>query len=149
MEHQGCPVSTRLDLDRGKLVILERVEFATNADVILPHSFPILQEVAVILTANPELKRLLIEGHTDSDGAEAYNLDLSQRRVRSVKRWLVEIAKIDPARLEARGCGESLPIADNATIEGRQENRRVEFPILDPAPLVPDERNTTRCSAVE
>jgi outer membrane protein OmpA-like peptidoglycan-associated protein len=148
-EHHGCPVNTRIDVELGKLVVLKRVEFATNADIILPSSFPILQEVAVILTANPEIKQLLIEGHTDSDGAEAYNLDLSKRRVRSVKKWLVEIANIDPARLEARGCGESLPIADNATVEGRQENRRVEFPILDPAPLVADERNTTRCSAVE
>jgi outer membrane protein OmpA-like peptidoglycan-associated protein len=148
-EHQGCPVNTRLDKELGKLVILERVEFATDADTILPRSFPILQEVAVILTAYPDIKRLLIEGHTDSEGAAAYNLDLSKRRVHSVKQWLVEIANIDAARLEARGCGESLPIADNATADGRQENRRVEFPILDPAPLVNDERDTTRCSTVE
>jgi outer membrane protein OmpA-like peptidoglycan-associated protein len=144
-ENKGCPVAVRFDDKSGKLLILQKVEFATNADVILSRSFPLLQEVAATIAANPQLKRLRVEGHTDSDGPDAYNLDLSQRRVKSVIKWLVEKASIDPARLEGYGCGEIMPIASNATVTGKQENRRVEFFIVDPAPTPADPRDMSKC----
>ena len=67
-----------------------------------------------------------IEGHTDSIGSEAYNQALSERRAAGVRDWLVEHARIDPARLTARGWGRRHPVASNATPPGRQRNRRVE-----------------------
>ncbi len=66
----------------------------------------------------------LIEGHTDSVGSEAYNLALSDRRAKSVFDYLTSRG-VDPARLSSVGKGESMPIADNSTAEGRQQNRRV------------------------
>jgi outer membrane protein OmpA-like peptidoglycan-associated protein len=132
-EDRGCPRSVRLDTETGQIFILQRVEFATNRDVILDRSFPVLEEVRAVLAANPQLVRVRIEGHTDDRGRDAANLDLSRRRAASVTRWLVEHG-IEPARLEAWGCGEVHPMEDNASADGRQANRRVEFHIVDPAP---------------
>ena len=132
-EDHGCPRAVRLDIETGRIFILQRVEFATNRDVILDRSFPILEEVRAVLAANPQLVRVRIEGHTDDRGRDPANLDLSRRRAASVTRWLVEHG-IAAARIEAWGCGEVLPIETNRTDEGRQANRRVEFHIVDPAP---------------
>src|SRR5205085_9258016 len=99
-ENKGCPVAVRIDNQSGRILILKKVEFATNQDVILKRSYPLLEEVAATIAANPQLKRLRVEGHTDSDGPDAYNMDLSRRRVKSVMKWLVDIAKIDAGRLE-------------------------------------------------
>ena len=67
-----------------------------------------------------------IEGHTDSLGTEAYNLELSRRRARTVVDYLTANFGVDPSRLFLEGYGERRPIADNATSEGRQRNRRVQ-----------------------
>jgi outer membrane protein OmpA-like peptidoglycan-associated protein len=144
-DNKGCPVTVRIDNQAGRILILKRVEFATDKDVILQRSFPILEEVAATLAANPQLKRVRIEGHTDTDGPDAYNLDLSRRRAKSVVKWLVDVAKVDAGRLEGFGCGETLPIASNQTVAGKQENRRVEFLIVDPAPPAADARDLSRC----
>lgn len=74
-------------------------------------------------------KRIEIEGHTDSVGPAAYNLDLSQRRANSVKKYLIEKHKIADGKLTTVGLGESQPIADNGNFQGRQKNRRVEFKV--------------------
>ena len=74
--------------------------------------------------------RVRIEGHTDSKGGVAHNTDLSDRRAKAVRRWLVERGGIDGARLEAVGRGPARPIDSNETKEGRARNRRVEFIIL-------------------
>jgi MYXO-CTERM domain-containing protein len=132
-EDHGCPQSVRLDTETGQIIILQRVEFATNRDVILERSFPILQEVYAVLQANPQLTRIRIEGHTDDRGRDDRNLDLSRRRAASVMRWLVEHG-VDAGRLAGAGCGELHPIDTNATTDGRQANRRVEFHIVEPAP---------------
>ncbi|MBX7190845.1 MAG: OmpA family protein [Sandaracinaceae bacterium] len=132
-EDHGCPRSVRLDTETGQIFILQRVEFATNRDVILDRSFPILEEVRAVIEVNPQLRRLRVEGHTDDRGRDSANLDLSRRRAASVTRWLVEHG-VDQARLEAWGCGEVHPMEDNGTADGRQANRRVEFHIIDPAP---------------
>ena len=132
-ENNGCPRTIRLDTDTGTIVILQMVEFATNRDVILDRSFPILEEVRAVLAANPQLSRVRIEGHTDDRGRDAANLDLSRRRAASVMRWLAEHG-IAAERFEAWGCGELHPAETNTTADGRQRNRRVEFHILVPAP---------------
>ena len=77
------------------------------------------------------LREVRIEGHTDDRGRDDRNLDLSVRRARSVRRWLIEHG-IEASRLEAWGCGEQHPVEPNTTADGRQANRRVEFQILDP-----------------
>jgi outer membrane protein OmpA-like peptidoglycan-associated protein len=132
-EDNGCPRAVRLDTETGQIFILQLVEFATNRDVILERSFPILEEVRAVIQANPQLTRLRVEGHTDDRGRDAANMDLSRRRAASVMRWLVEHG-VDAGRLEAWGCGELHPAETNQTADGRQRNRRVEFHILSPAP---------------
>ncbi len=132
-EDNGCPQAVRVDRESGTIFILQRVEFATNRDVILERSFPILEEVRGVLNANPTLRRIRIEGHTDNRGVDARNLELSRRRAASVMRWLVEHG-IQATRVEGWGCGELHPRETNDTDAGRQANRRVEFFIADPAP---------------
>jgi OOP family OmpA-OmpF porin len=73
-----------------------------------------------------EQRRISVTGHTDSVGSDAYNLKLSQRRAQTVREFMVEQG-VDPSIIEARGLGESQPVASNATPEGRQQNRRVEI----------------------
>jgi len=132
-EDEGCPRAVRVDRETGTIYILQRVEFATNRDRILDRSFPVLEEVRAVLAANPEIIRVRIEGHTDDRGRDDRNLDLSRRRADSVLRWLVEHG-IDGNRLEGWGCGELHAAETNATPDGRQANRRVEFHIIEPAP---------------
>jgi outer membrane protein OmpA-like peptidoglycan-associated protein len=73
---------------------------------------------------------IAIKGHTDSKGSDAYNKRLSERRAEAVKEYLIKEAGVDPARITARGLGESKPVASNDTEEGRAKNRRVEILIL-------------------
>lgn len=97
--------------------------FDVDSDRIRPESTPTLQELTSTLERNAELS-VLIEGHTDSDGDETYNQELSQRRAEAVVSYLAGQG-IDASRLSARGAGEGEPVADNATSTGRQQNRRV------------------------
>ena len=102
------------------------IEFDTGSDRIRSTSRAALDEIGEMLQAHPNLS-LVVEGHTDDQGAEASNLDLSERRAASVRAYLIENYGVDAGRLEARGFGESRPVADNDTPEGRQSNRRVEL----------------------
>jgi outer membrane protein OmpA-like peptidoglycan-associated protein len=77
----------------------------------------------------PKFKRLVIEGHTCSVGSLQYNMDLSRRRALTIKKWLVEKYKLNPATIEAVGVGPQRAIGDNGNYQGRQLNRRVEFKI--------------------
>jgi outer membrane protein OmpA-like peptidoglycan-associated protein len=81
--------------------------------------------VAKMMIDHPELN-FSIEGHTDSDGADDYNLQLSQKRAASVKDALSGLG-IDGSRMETKGLGESIPVSDNTSPEGKANNRRVEF----------------------
>jgi OmpA-OmpF porin, OOP family len=112
----------------GRIEIFQQIKFGTDRDVIQPVSLPVLEEVARILADHPEIARMRIEGYTDSRGSAVHNTDLSDRRAKAVRRWLVEKG-IAPGRLEAKGYGPARPVADNATEVGRAANRRVEFRI--------------------
>ncbi|MFY2559570.1 outer membrane exchange protein TraB [Corallococcus terminator] len=125
----GCPLARR---DGNKIVILEQVNFATDQDVILSESFPILEEVARVMNENPEMDRVLVEGHTDARASDAYNLELSRRRASSVMRFLVQ-SGVAAERVCSQGFGRSRPLSDNATEEGMALNRRVEFTIQPPS----------------
>jgi OOP family OmpA-OmpF porin len=130
----GCPGLVRIE--RGLIVILSPVFFATNKDVILPRSFPVLQAVVNAINAQPLIKRVSIEGHTDNRGTPGHNRDLSERRAKSVMRWLVTHG-VAAKRVESHGYGMDRPIATNKTAIGRAQNRRVEFHITDPLPPPP------------
>jgi len=108
--------------------VLYGIHFDVNADLPLPESKGALDELAQALKDDPAV-RVLIEGHTDSTNTDAYNLDLSQRRAKSVVDALTK-AGIDGGRLEAKGFGRTKPVADNATAQGRALNRRVEVSVL-------------------
>ena len=107
-------------------VSTQGILFDTGSDVIRPESTPTLKEIGQMLTEHPEL-RLRVEGHTDNVGADEANQALSQRRAEAVKTLLAASYGVDAARIEAQGLGPSKPAADNATPEGRQQNRRVEL----------------------
>jgi outer membrane protein OmpA-like peptidoglycan-associated protein len=110
--------------------VLQQVHFATGSTTILPDSFPMLQEIANLLKANPSIKRMSIEGHTDDRGDNGMNQRLSQGRATAVMTWIVQHG-VEQERLEAHGYGEDQPIADNNQPEGRAANRRVEFKIKE------------------
>lgn len=117
-------------LTEGKLVT-HGILFDVGSDKIKPESYTTLKEIATVLKENPEV-RVKIIGHTDSDGSDAANLELSKRRAASVKNALSKDFGIDASRMETDGKGESQPIADNKTQEGKANNRRVEFIRLNP-----------------
>ena len=100
--------------------------FDVNSDKIQPTSYGVLKQIASTLTENPDVKVKII-GHTDNDGDDSKNLDLSKRRAASVKQALVSEFKIEEDRMETDGMGESKPVADNKSAEAKAQNRRVEF----------------------
>ncbi len=125
----GCPAAAVV----GKqIVIVDQVKFATGSAAILPVSNAILNAVLDVLNQHPEIKHLRVEGHTDNVGAAAMNKGLSSRRAASVATWLIQHG-VDPGRMSSEGFGMERPIDSNATPEGRQNNRRVEFHIDDEA----------------
>ncbi|AKT41952.1 cell envelope biogenesis protein OmpA [Chondromyces crocatus] len=125
----GCPQFIRRISGSSEIQILKQVQFATGSAVILPGSYPILDEVVRLLKVNPEIQHLAIEGHTDNRGSDELNEKLSNDRSHSVMKYLIDRGGIDAGRLSAKGFGPKVPIADNNTADGRQKNRRVEFHI--------------------
>ncbi|MGZ3457070.1 MAG: OmpA family protein [Archangium sp.] len=126
----GCPL---VRIEGNKIIILDQVHFATDQDIILPESFPILEEVAGTLLEHLEIQRVLVEAHTDARASDTYNFDLSRRRAASVMNFLLDNG-IAVERLCSAGFGRSRPAADNTSEEGMALNRRVEFTILPPIP---------------
>ena len=109
------------------VVLKGDVSFDTNSSVVRPGLYGELDRIASVLVQYPQTV-IRIEGHTDSVGSEAYNMDLSRRRAEAVKNLLVQRGVAD-SRLEVVAFGESLPVATNDTEAGRQKNRRVELKI--------------------
>jgi len=130
VELMGCPRKyTLVVLKKEKIEIKQQVHFATNKHTILADSFGLLDQVAQVLKDYPNIK-VKIEGHTDSQAADDFNLKLSQRRADAVREYLIN-AGISPDRMTAVGFGETMPIASNKTDKGRAQNRRVDFNIVD------------------
>jgi outer membrane protein OmpA-like peptidoglycan-associated protein len=131
-ENRGCPVKGGARLDGDRITLEENVYFATGRDVIQKRSDPLLDNVATIMKAHPEIGKVRVEGHTDAQGKRAYNVKLSQRRAAAVVKALVKRG-VPAARLAAQGLGPDRPVADNATAEGRAKNRRVELRVVEPS----------------
>jgi outer membrane protein OmpA-like peptidoglycan-associated protein len=122
----GCPVSqVQRALETGTLTFSD-VNFAFNSSTLLPGAEPVLMEVGRLLSARAD--RVELVGHTDSVGSDAYNQQLSLRRAEAVRDFLVRnFPGLAATRFDARGMGESQPVADNGTNAGRGQNRRVEI----------------------
>jgi outer membrane protein OmpA-like peptidoglycan-associated protein len=121
----GAPDTRNKILTQGKWVT-NGILFDVNSDRIKGESYGSLKEIATVLTENADLK-VQIVGHTDSDGDDAANLDLSKRRAASVKTALASQFAIDAGRMETDGKGEGQPADANTTPAGKANNRRVEF----------------------
>jgi OOP family OmpA-OmpF porin len=130
-KQNGCPRFVRVK--QGEIVITQKVEFNSGGgslkEVVSKNSEVLLSEVSDAIKQHPEIKLLEVQGHTDDDGNEEFNQQLSQRRADVVRTWLVDHG-IDGSRLSAKGYGFTRPVADNRIRTGRQRNRRVQFVIL-------------------
>jgi OOP family OmpA-OmpF porin len=124
IENKGCPEIPKLDIQRITL-IAGKIYFETGSAKLKLISNASLDDLAEILKRN-EAVNLTIEGHTDTDGEDAYNMNLSQKRTESVKEYLVSKG-ISESRLTAIGYGETKPVADNTKAAGKARNRRVEL----------------------
>lgn len=136
-DEDGCadtppPVLNKVKVKQGKIDLDGKVMFESGISTLASSSYALLDEVVTLLQANPKIRKVRIEGHTDSSGADAVNMTLSGARARSVKAYLVKKG-VSADRLVAKGFGETQPIADNRTAEGREQNRRVVFVIEDAA----------------
>jgi OmpA-OmpF porin, OOP family len=106
-------------------IVTHGIIFDVNKAIIKPESMGTLNMIVQVMKDNPEI-RFEVGGHTDKDGADDYNLRLSQQRADAVKEQLVKMG-IDASRLKSKGYGEMKPIGDNTTQDGKANNRRVEF----------------------
>ena len=121
----GAPDMRNKLMTEGKLITYG-IYFDVNKDVVKPESYGTLKEIAAILNEVPDVK-VKIVGHTDADGADAANLDLSKRRAASVKNELVKSFGVNGDRLVTDGAGEGQPVAANDTPANKALNRRVEL----------------------
>jgi OOP family OmpA-OmpF porin len=127
-DDDGCPdeIPEKVRKFTG---VIRGIEFDTDTDTIRPVSTSTLDNASLVLTDYPSL-RVLITGHTDSDGTREHNLDLSARRAEAVKAYFVSKG-VAANRIETRGAGPDEPIADNKTKANKQKNRRIEFKLLE------------------
>ena len=120
VEADGC-------VRKAQVVVLPNIEFAYDRAELTEDGRTTLGTVVRFMNDQPEIT-LEVWGHTDAKGAEVYNLRLSQKRAAAVEAFLTQ-SGIDAGRLKSAGFGESRPLADNETDEGRERNRRVELNI--------------------
>jgi OOP family OmpA-OmpF porin len=125
-KRHGCPMPK---LTKEKIEIIEKVEFEVDKDVLLSESTKILDEVAAVILNHPEITQVIVEGHTDNTATPSYNLKLSNKRAKAVRKYLIDKG-VAGKILKSKGFGQSKPIATNDTVEGRQTNRRVEFKVF-------------------
>ena len=129
-ENHGCKKKQLVVLTTEQLKILDKVYFRTGKAALQRRSRPLLDNIAAVLQAHPEIKKIRIEGHTDDKGDADKNKTLSQKRAEAVVEYLVKKG-VDADRLEPVGFGEEKPIEDNSTRKGRAANRRVEFNLVN------------------
>jgi OOP family OmpA-OmpF porin len=125
------PAAPKLvEVQKDQIVIREKIQFETDKAAIKPESSALLEEITRVVQENAQLKKISIEGHTDSDGKDAYNMKLSDGRAKAVMEYLVEHG-VDAGRLAAKGFGETKPMVPNDSAENKEKNRRVEFMIVE------------------
>jgi OOP family OmpA-OmpF porin len=128
-DNNGCPKKyEHIVVTQEKIELKQKIFFDTDKSSIQARSFGLLDEIASVLRSRGTMT-VRIEGHTDSRGTRAHNLQLSQARAEAVRAHLVGLG-IDGGRMEAKGYGPDQPIETNKTAAGREKNRRVEFFII-------------------
>lgn len=129
--NQGCPATERqlVVITRERLVIRDKVFFASGKAVVLPRSAALLAQIARVLKEHPEIERVSVDGHTDDRGDRAMNQKLSEARAAAVRETLVA-AGVAKERITSRGFGPDQPVQPNTSAAGREANRRVEFVIV-------------------
>jgi hypothetical protein len=128
-----CPVlaqRVQADVANDRIVLLEPLRFPSGQAELTPVAVAIVDELADVLRANPSFTRIVIEGHTDNEGDDAANTQLSKARADTIARRLVTTG-IDVSRLTTRGYGSASPLVGNDTADGRERNRRVEILVLE------------------
>ncbi|PIR20693.1 MAG: hypothetical protein COV45_03840 [Deltaproteobacteria bacterium CG11_big_fil_rev_8_21_14_0_20_47_16] len=127
----GCPNINRVVKIVGdRILIFRPINFETGSSVITGDSMMVIDQIAALIQQSPELKKVLVEGHTDNVGGEKLNQQLSEERAKAVVDSLVTRG-VSANRLTSRGWGMSKPLTSNSTEDGRAKNRRVEFHILE------------------
>jgi OOP family OmpA-OmpF porin len=123
----NTPKGVAVDSQGCELKLTLHINFDTNQAVIKPEFKAELEKAAAFIEVNKDIPYVLVAGHSDAQGADDYNQKLSERRAEAVRQYLIEKHGVDAAKIRAKGYGESRPIADNGTKEGRYQNRRVEI----------------------
>jgi OmpA-OmpF porin, OOP family len=119
---------TKVKIEKGKVVQLKNIYFETNGFELEPRSYFELKKLLQVLRENPTMT-IEVRGHTDNQGSHEYNMKLSEDRAKSVANFLIYNG-IKPYRLKSKGFGETQPLTENESEDGKQRNRRVEFAIL-------------------
>ncbi|HQM08049.1 MAG TPA: OmpA family protein [Polyangiaceae bacterium] len=126
----ATPTTSGVKQEGGKLKMPGAIVFEFSKATLLPESEPVLEQLKLFLEQKTQITLVRIEGHTDNVGQPAANLKLSGERALAVRTWLVNKG-IDGKRLIAVGFGDLKPVADNKTDEGRAQNRRTEFIVVE------------------
>jgi outer membrane protein OmpA-like peptidoglycan-associated protein len=131
-DDDGCPDTgdPRVIYEHGELKILDAVHFEHGSAELKADSHSLLDQVALTMKANPNVRRMRVEGHTDDTGPEDVNQRLSQQRAESVRRYLIKKG-VNPDRVVAKGYGESKPLISGTSDDVRAKNRRVQFVVED------------------
>ncbi len=127
-DEDGCPDEgpAQVIVENGHIVILKNVNFTPGSATIDQDSYSILNQVALVMRARPDIKRIRVEGHTDETGTHEMNMDLSRRRAAAVREYLIS-RRVRPERLSSEGFGPDRPLAQGRDEASRAKNRRVEF----------------------
>ncbi len=128
-DEDGCPDKGKVIIEGDDIVILEKINFATASDQILPGSIPIVDAVAATLKGHPEFLVVEVAGHADERGDDDYNLNLTQRRAASVVRALQQRG-VGASRLVSQGYGEYCPLDNRSSHAAWDKNRRVDFKVV-------------------
>lgn len=131
-KQNGCPKLARV-VD-NEIVMKQQVQFHVYGkhrnETVSPVSQALMNEIRDAITQHPEIAKIEVQGHTDDSGNEEFNQRLSQERADAVRQWLID-AGIPADKLVAKGYGYTKPLGDNRIRQGRQQNRRVQFVIIE------------------
>jgi len=131
LRNRGCQEPQLVQITEDQLKIFEKVFFKLNSARILPRAFPVLDNVAAVINAHPEIDQIRVESHADRTGPFEFNMRLSVRRARSVIEYLVGKG-VSKERLTYEGYGETQPLVPDAkTALQLSRNRRVQFHIVE------------------
>jgi OmpA-OmpF porin, OOP family len=127
-DDDGCPDSgdPRVVYEDGQFTVLDTIRFERGSAQLTPDSYPLLDQVALTLKANPEIEHMRVDGHTDDTGPRELNMQLSEERSRAVRRYLVQKG-VGGSRLRVRSYGPDRPVEQGTDADARAKNRRVEF----------------------